>query len=84
MKVLILLMILYAIYCNGLSQQPAPSSLPSINDCEVTYDYLELLEQGTDDEEMSRKIPCTIIKGRKANWEYQLFQRSKCNTVNFG
>ena len=50
---------------------------PSYKDCEETFDYLELLHLGLSDEEMLKRMPCTVIRGRHAFWEYQHFKRSK-------
>ena len=52
------------------------SKLNLFKGCEKIYDYLEMLKKGTNEEEMIKKLPCTEIKGRKAFWEHQHFQRS--------
>ena len=49
----------------------------SYKNCEVIYDYVDLLLQGTSKEEMKKKLPCTIKKSRKAYWEFQHFKLGK-------
>ena len=45
------------------------------NKCMITYNYLEMLEQGMTQAELDSKISCTVIENRKAFWEYKYFKR---------
>lgn len=73
MKVILLSAILYAIYCNGISQKQEPPD----KGCKDIFDYFELLEKGLNDEEMKEKLPCTLINGRQVIWEENHFKRGE-------